>query len=83
MKNIIEMDKYRKGAFPVYQKYFRKANSNPNFFNRILLKITCKLYHTELSFKTEIGPGLYIGHPYGITINSSAKLGKNVNIHKG
>lgn len=37
----------------------------------------------ELSEKTEIGPGLYIGHPYGITINAAAKLGKNINIHKG
>lgn len=32
---------------------------------------------------TQIGPGLYIGHPYGITINPQAVLGKNVNIHKG
>ena len=27
--------------------------------------------------------GLYIGHPYGITINPKAVLGKNINIHKG
>lgn len=31
----------------------------------------------------EIGPGLYIGHPYGITVNPNAKIGKNCNIHKG
>lgn len=30
-----------------------------------------------------IGEGLYIGHAYNITINGSAKLGKNINIHKG
>lgn len=27
--------------------------------------------------------GLYIGHPYGITVNSRAVLGMNVNLHKG
>lgn len=37
----------------------------------------------EISPATKIGPGFYIGHPYGITINSDAVIGKNVNIHKG
>lgn len=27
--------------------------------------------------------GLYIGHPYNITINSEVVIGENVNIHKG
>ena len=29
------------------------------------------------------GGGLYIGHPYNITINSEVVIGENVNIHKG
>ncbi len=37
----------------------------------------------ELSYKTQIGPGLYIGHPSGITINEATVIGKNCNIHKG
>ena len=37
----------------------------------------------EISPSTQIGEGFYIGHPYGITINVDAKLGRNVNIHKG
>ena len=37
----------------------------------------------EISPATQIGEGFYIGHPYGITINVGAKLGCNVNIHKG
>ena len=37
----------------------------------------------ELSHHTQIGGGFYIGHPYGITINPNAVLGKNINIHKG
>ena len=30
-----------------------------------------------------IGGGLYIGHPYCITINPQAVIGRNVNIHRG
>lgn len=41
------------------------------------------LYHVEIDPKTEIGGGLYMGHPYCITINRKAILGKNINIHKG
>lgn len=37
----------------------------------------------ELSYSTNIGGGLYIGHPYCITINPEAILGQNINIHKG
>ena len=37
----------------------------------------------EISSKTKIGKGLYIGHPYCITINPKAELGDNINIHKG
>lgn len=37
----------------------------------------------EISPSTQIGEGFYIGHPYGITVNGAAKLGRNVNIHKG
>ncbi len=37
----------------------------------------------EISWKTKIGKGLYIGHPHNITINPKAVLGDNVNIHKG
>ena len=48
-----------------------------------MLKIARFFYHVELSAGTKISAGLYIGHPYGITINPKAVLGKNINIHKG
>ena len=37
----------------------------------------------EIYISTNIGKGLYIGHPYNITINESAVLGENCNIHTG
>lgn len=32
---------------------------------------------------SNIGKGLYIGHPYCITVNPKAIIGKNCNLHKG
>lgn len=46
---------------------------------RILKEIRC----VELPKTTKIGPGLYLGHAYNITIKHRAIIGKNVNIHKG
>ncbi len=40
-------------------------------------------YGIVISPKTNIGPGLYIGHFGGIVINSEAKIGKNLNISQG
>lgn len=43
----------------------------------------CFLYHIEISHKTSIGRGLYVGNPYGITKNANAIIVENCNIHKG
>lgn len=40
-------------------------------------------YGLEINSSVEIGPGLQISHPYNITINNGAKLGKNINLSKG
>lgn len=48
-----------------------------------LLWKTSKKYGLEISAKTIIGKGLYLGHAYNITINPLAILGDNINIHKG
>jgi len=40
-------------------------------------------YGLEISPKAKIAEGLYLGHPYNITVGSGAELGKNVNLHKG
>lgn len=43
----------------------------------------CNKRGITLSWRTKIGAGLYLGHPYGITVNSNAVIGDNVNLHKG
>ena len=39
--------------------------------------------NNEIYGKTNIGKGLYLGHPHGITINPNTIIGENCNIHKG
>lgn len=73
------------------QKYFcyifRKAQFSQNllkkFLFRFLLYKHCKKRGNKISWRTRIGKGFYIGHPFAITINEGAVIGNNVNIHKG
>ena len=37
----------------------------------------------EISTGAKIGRGLYLGHPYNITVGGGVKIGDNVNLHKG
>jgi hexapeptide transferase family protein len=90
--NLIKSDRQRKGEMPLYQPIMRKLQSTNGkrawggvlkFLYSILYKLAGVLYCNEISYEAEIGPGLYIGHPIGITVNRHAKIGKNCNIHKG
>ena len=89
MNTSIEKDthRYGGGVCPLFQKYYRRCQSARNpillIFYKIIFKYLKQKNHIELYYKTKIGDGLYIGHPYGITINPEAVLGKNINIHKG
>lgn len=88
-QTALELDRirYSRGGVPSFQKWYRKAQSarNPIVKNiyKLLFKIARNKRHIDLSADTNIGPGLYFGHAYCITINPKAELGKNVNIHKG
>ncbi len=78
-KNIKEM--------PRYQRYFRKYQDSSCKIIRLFYKIIFTHYRNkclvDISADTKIGGGLYIGHPYCITINPQAVIGRNCNIHKG
>lgn len=52
-------------------------------FERFMLYISNLIYNCEIWPKTKIGAGLFIDHPYGITINSKSTIGINCNISKG
>lgn len=47
---------------------------------RVVRAMIASRYGILISRKTKIGYGLYIGHGYGIIVNSSAIIGNNCNI---
>lgn len=70
-----------------FHYYFRKASLEHNkvkqLYYRFRLKRIREKHGLEIGYTCKIGKGLYIGHPYNITINDDVVLGENINIHKG
>lgn len=64
--------------------YWWRKRSNPIIgkIARIMLFRYSRKYGLELGGAT-IGEGLYLGHPYNITVGEDVIIGKNVNLHKG
>ncbi len=87
-QTILELDRRRySGGVPLFQVFYRKAQEASNKPIKLLYKFLfiCarNKNHIEMSINNQIGPGLYFAHPYCITINPRAVLGKNINLHKG
>lgn len=66
-----------------YVYFFRKYQEHPSIFLRAILYHFTRKYGLEISPYAKIGKGLYLGHPYNITVAEGAVLGKNVHLHKG
>lgn len=93
----IQMDHYRlfgreKIAMKSYMDYrflymfcWRKikANSRLTILYKLILRDLRRHYHIEIPYSVEIGGGFSMDHAYNITINSKAKIGKNVTMYKG
>ena len=88
--NSLELDYQmyaNKKQMPKYQLYFRKADLTKIIllryyylflFNHYRKKCLC-----DFPRKVKIGGGLFINHPYCITINPEAVIGEKVCLHKG
>ena len=70
-----------------FHYYFRKAQNATNpllkLYYRWVFSRLKKKKHIEIYAGTKIGRGLYLGHPYCITLNPEVRLGSNINLHKG
>ena len=66
-----------------YMYWLRKYQEKPSFFKQAMLYRITRKYGLEISPKAQIGAGLYLGHPYNITVGEDVVIGKNVNLHKG
>lgn len=89
--NKLKYDKIRYekmgGDIPNFQRFMRLTQEAKFKPLKLFYKAIFAFYRNrnliELSVDTEIGEGLYFGHPFCITINPNSKIGKNCNIHKG
>ena len=66
-----------------YTKLWRKASQKMTPYRRLRLLFYSRKYGLEISKDALIGEGLYLGHPYNITVTGGCIIGKNVNLHKG
>lgn len=69
---------YRFGRWAKRRNAFFRIFLDPIY--AVLFYIILCAWGIEIPRSAEIGEGLYVGHCGGITISSSAKIGKNVNI---
>lgn len=65
----------------MYMFWWRKPRLS--VIRKVMLHKYKKRYGLEISPDAIIGKGLYLGHPYNITVGAGVILGNNVNLHKG
>lgn len=63
--------------------WYRRFQKYHGLIAKGMLYRLSRKYGLEISPKAQVGKGLYLGHPYNITIGESVVIGNNVNIHKG
>lgn len=61
----------------------RRYETRRSVLTRFLLYRMTRKFGLEISVGAVIGEGLYLGHPYQITVAEGVRIGKNVNLHKG
>lgn len=66
-----------------YVFWWRKCSKKKSLFYKMILKRYATKYGLEISPDAVIGKGLYLGHPYNITVGGGVVVGNNVNLHKG
>lgn len=75
------------GKLPLFQVSFRKYQATRcipiKCFYLMMFRLLRRCNHVELPANLKVGPGLFLGHPYCITINPDTVIGSHVNIHKG
>jgi serine O-acetyltransferase len=64
-------------------QYYRRKNKFFFYFFMLWLNRLKYKYGFDISYRTDIGKGLYIGHFGGIVIHGDAKIGENCNLSQG
>lgn len=63
--------------------YWLRKSEEGSLLGKIYCYYYAKKYGLEISPQACISGGLYLGHPYNITVGSNCILGTNINLHKG
>ena len=66
-----------------YVRLLRKASAKMTPFRRFKMIRYARKYGLEIATDAKIGKGLYLGHPYNITVGTKTVIGDTVNLHKG
>lgn len=64
-------------------QYFRKRNRLMFYFFFLWLRNLKVKYGYDISYRTQIGEGFYIGHFGNVVIHGDTKIGTNCNISQG
>ena len=64
-------------------QYYRKRNKLVFYFFYLWLKRIKYAYGFDISYRTQIGKGFYIGHFGGVVIHGDTVIGENCNISQG
>lgn len=81
LKNIYYFLKQHNIRYMYYRRLCEK--NNRNLIAKYKLFKYSRKYGIEIAPTAQIGKGLYLGHPYNITVGSDVVIGNNVNLHKG
>jgi len=66
-----------------YCQYYRRKNRLLFYFYFLWMRRLKFKYGIDISYRTTIGKGLYIGHFGGIVIHGDAVIGENCNLSQG
>ena len=70
--------------FVLYFRKYKMANTKlGKLFYRFMLYRMSRKYGLEFSTNAEIGGGIYLCHPYNITVGNGVVIGKNCCLYKG
>lgn len=64
-------------------KYYKSKSRWMFYFFMLWLRKLTNKYGLDISYRTKIGKGLYIGHFGGIVIHGDVEIGENCNISQG
>ena len=88
--NNLEQDYSRyssKKQMPRYQYHYRKFHESKHiiikYYHAAMFRYHRKRYVCSFPLNISIDGGLFINHPYCITLNPDAVLGKRVSLHSG